>query len=102
MDITQYDSVQLSKVDDRYQEKLEALNEAGFWYDPVEDEWIKPEPLLEEDEVRLQFFAAEGVYLDRCEIFSFRKKLFFLRENGFQYDAASDRWFRPKDRNRYC
>ncbi len=45
MDITRYTSVQLSKDDDRYQEKTTALNEAGFWYDPVEDRWIKPEPL---------------------------------------------------------
>ena len=100
MDITRYDSVQLSKDDDRYQEKLEALNEAGFWYDPVEDEWIKPEPLLEEDEVRLQFFGSEGVYLDRATI-SFRKMLFFLLKNGFKYDEPSDRWFRPKDQNCY-
>ena len=102
MDITRYSSVHLSQDDEQYQKKLTALNEAGYWFDPVEEEWVKPEPLLEGEEVRLQFFAAEGVYLDRCEIFSFRKKLFLLMENGFQYDAASDRWFRPKDRNRYC
>ena len=101
MDITHYDSVQLSKDDDRYQEKLTALNEAGFWYDPVEDEWIRPEPLLEEEEVRLQFFGSEGVYLDRDTI-SFRKMLGFLMEAGFKYDDTSDRWLRPKDRTRYC
>ena len=101
MDITRYDSVQLSKDDDRYQEKLEALNEAGFWYDPVEDEWIKPEPLLEEDEVRLQYFGSEGVCLDRDTIY-FNKMLFFLLKNGFEYDEQRDRWFRLKDRNRYC
>ena len=61
MDITRYDSVQLSKDDDRYQEKLDVLNEAGFWFDPVEDRWIKPEPLEDED-VRLQFFGAERVH----------------------------------------
>ena len=93
MDITRYDSVQLSKDDDRYQEKLAALNEAGFWHDPVQDRWIKPEPLLEEDEVRLQFFGSEGVYLARDTI-SFRKMLFFLLKNGFKYDEQSDRWFR--------
>ena len=97
MDITRYDSVQLSKDDDRYQEKLKALNEVGFWYDPVEDRWIKPEP-LEDEEVRLQYFGAEGVYLDRLR-YGFRKMLFFLLENGFEYDEPSDRWFRPKDRN---
>ena len=93
MDITRYTSVQLSKDDDRYQEKTTALNEAGYWHDPVRDEWIKPEPLLEEDEVRLQFFGSEGVYLDRDTI-SFRKMLFFLLKNGFKYDEPSDRWFR--------
>ena len=30
MDITHYDSVQLLKDDERYQEKLTALKEAGF------------------------------------------------------------------------
>ena len=101
MDITRYDSVHLSKDDDRYQEKLTALNEAEFWYDPVQDRWIKPEPLLEEDEVRLQFFGSEGVYLDRDTI-NFNKMLFFLLKNGFEYDEQRDRWFRLKDRNRYC
>ena len=93
MDITRYDSVQLSKDDDRYPEKLAALNEAGFWHDPVQDRWIKPEPLLEEDEVRLQFFGSEGVYLARDTI-NFRKMLGFLMEAGFKYDEQSDRWFR--------
>ena len=92
----------LSKDDDRYQEKLATLQDAGFWYDPVNDCWVKPEPLLEGEEVRLQYFATQGVYLDRDETCSFRKMLFFLMENDFQYDEPSDRWFRPKDRNRYC
>ena len=48
------------------------MNEAGFWHDPVEDYWIKPKPLLEEDEVRLQFFGLEGVYLAR-DTYNFRK-----------------------------
>ena len=102
MEITRYAIAQLSKDDDRYQEKLAALQDAGFWYDPVNDCWVKPEPLLEGEEVRLQYFATQGVYLDRDETCSFRKMLFFLIENGFDYDATSDRWFRPKDRNRYC
>ena len=100
MDLTHIAEIQLSKDDDRYQEKLAAFQEAGFWYDPVEDFWINPEPLLEGEEVRLQYFRSEGVYLDRSQI-SFRKMLFFLLENGFEYDESSDRWFRPKDRARY-
>ena len=94
--------VHLSKDDDRYQEKLATLQDAGFWYDPVNDRWVKPDPLLEGEEVRLQYFATQGVYLDRDETCSFRKMLFFLIESGFEYDEPSDRWFRPKDRNRYC
>ena len=68
-------------------------------FDPVEQEWVKPEPLLEGEEVTLQYFGSEGVYLDRDETFSFTKMLFFLMQNGFEYDEPSDRWFRPKDRN---
>ena len=90
MHITHYDSVVLSTADDRYHEKVAVLNEAGFWYDPVEDKWHKPKPLLEEDEVRLQLFGSEGVYLARYTI-DFHKMLFFLLENGFEYDEASDR-----------
>ena len=101
MHITHYDSVRLSKEDSQYQEKITALNEAGFWHDPVEDEWVKPEPLLEEDEVRLQYSGSVGVILNR-ETYNYRKMLFFLLENGFEYDEQSDRWFRPKDRNRWC
>ena len=99
MHITHYDSVSLSKDDGQYNQKVEALNEAGFWYDPVEDEWVKPEP-LEDEEVRLQYFGSEGVYLDRNQ-YGFRKMLFFLLENGFKYDEQSNRWFRAKDRARY-
>ena len=98
MDLTHIAYVQLSKDDDRYQEKLAAFQEAGFWYDPVEDIWINPEPLLEGEEVHLQYFGSEGVYLDRLQ-YGFRKMLFFLLKNGFEYDEPSDRWFRPKDRN---
>ena len=79
--------------------KLTALKEAGFWFDPVEQKWVKPEPLLEGEEVRLQYFGSERVYLDRDEIFTFRKMLFFLMNNGFEYDESRDRWFQPKDRN---
>ena len=64
MDITRYDSVELSKDDEQYQKKLTALKEAGFWFDTVEKEWVKPEPLVDE-EVHLQYFGSEGVYLDR-------------------------------------
>ena len=99
MDITRYDSVELSKDDEQYQKKLTALKEAGFWFDPVEKEWVKPEPLVDE-EVHLQYFGSEGVYLDRLQ-YGFRKMLFFLLENGFEYDDTCDRWFRPKDRARY-
>ena len=98
MELTRYAIAHLSKDDERYQEKLAALQDAGFWFDPVKDEWIKPEPLLEGEEVRLQYFSSEGVYLDRSNICR-RKMLFFLLENGFKYDESSDRWFRPKDRN---
>ena len=93
MDITRYDSLHLSKDDDQYQEKLTTLNEAGYWYDPVQDRWIKPWPLLEGEEVRLQFFGSEGVYLDRNTI-DFHKMVYFLLKSGFQYDEPSDRWFR--------
>ena len=99
MDITRYSSVRLSQDDEQYQKKLTALKEAGFWFDPVEQKWVKPEPLLEGEEVRLQYFGSEGVYLDRDEIFTFRKMLFFLMNNGFEYDESRDRWFQPKDRN---
>ena len=51
--------------------------------------------------VHLQYFGAEGVYLDRYDTGSFRKMLFFMIENGFEYDDTCDRWFRPKDRARY-
>ena len=101
MEITRYAIAHLSKDDDRYQEKLATLQDAGFWYDPVNDCWVKPEPLLEGEEVRLQYFATQGVYLDRDDTGSFRKMLFFLMENGFEYDDTCDRWFRPKDRARY-
>ena len=97
MEITRYVSIHLTKDVDQYQEKLAALKEAGYWYDPVQERWIKPEP-LEDEEVHLQYFGSEGVYLDRAQ-YSFRKMLFFLIENGFEYDESSDRWFRPKDRN---
>ena len=99
LDITRYSSVRLSQDDEQYQKKLTALKEAGFWFDPIEQEWVKPEPLLEGEEVRLQYFRSEGVYLERDEIFTFRKMLFFLMNNGFEYDAQSDRWFQPKNRN---
>ena len=95
MDITRLAIANLSKDDERYQEKLATLQDAGFWYDPVNDCWVKPEPLVDE-EVHLQYFGSEGVYLDRDETCSFRKMLFFLIENGFEYDESSDRWFRPK------
>ena len=68
MEITRYAFAHLSKDDEHYQEKLAALQDAGFWFDPVKDEWIKPEPLLEGEEVRLQYFSSEGVYLDRSNI----------------------------------
>ena len=58
-------------------------------------------PFSKEKRFRLQYFGSEGVYLDRYDTGSFRKMLFFLIENGFEYDATSDRWFRPKDRARY-
>ena len=98
MEITLYAFANLSKDDEHYQENLAALQDAGFWFDPVKDEWVKPEPLLEGEEVRLQYFSAEGVRLDRSDIRR-RKMLFFLLENGFEYDEPSDRWFRPKDQN---
>ena len=100
MEITELAMAILSKDDDRYQEKLASLQDAGFWYDPVFDCWAKPEPLVDE-EVHLQYFGSEGVYLDRYDTGSFRKMLFFLIENGFEYDDTCDRWFRPKDRARY-
>ena len=99
LDITRFSSVRLSQDDEQYQKNLTALKEAGFWFDPVEQEWVKPEALLEGEEVRLQYFGSEGVYLERDETFTFRKMLFFLMNNGFEYDERSDRWFRPKDRN---
>ena len=99
LDITRFSSVRLSQDDEQYQKNLTALKEAGFWFDPVEQEWVKPEPLLEGEEARLQYFGSEGVYLERDETFTFRKMLFFLMNNGFEYDERSDRWFRPKDRN---
>ena len=102
LDITRFSSVRLSQDDEQYQKNLTALKEAGFWFDPIEQEWVKPEPLLEGEEVRLQYFGSEGVHLERDETFSFRKMLFFLIENGFEYDERRDRWFRPKDRARDC
>ena len=101
MEITELAMAILSKDDDRYQEKLASVQEAGFWFDPVFDCWTKPEPLLEGERVQLQYFGSQGVFLDRYDTGSFRKMLFFLIENGFEYDATSDRWFRPKDRARY-
>ena len=100
MELTELAIVRLSEDDDGYQEKLASVQEAGFWYDPVFDCWTKPEPLVDEV-VHLQYLGAEGVYLDRYDTGSFRKMLFFLIENGFEYDDTSDRWFRPKDRARY-
>ena len=88
LDITRFSSVRLSQDDEQYQKNLTALKEAGFWFDPVEQEWVKPEPLLEGEEVRLQYFGSEGVHLERDEIFTFRKMLFFLMNNGFEYDAT--------------
>ena len=58
-------------------------------------------PFSKEKGFRLQYFGSEGVYLDRDDTGSFRKMLFFLIENGFEYDDTCDRWFRPKDRARY-
>ena len=100
LELTALPIVRLSEDDEGYQEKLAAVKEAGFWYDPVFDCWTKPEPLVDEV-VHLQYFRAEGVYLDRYDTGSFRKMLFYLIENGFEYDDTSDRWFRPKDRARY-
>ena len=100
MELTELAIVRLSEDDDGYQEKLAAVQEAGFWYDPVFDCWTKPEPLVDEV-VQLQYFGSEGVYLDRYDTGSFRKMLFYLIENGFEYDDTSDRWFRPQDRARY-
>ena len=100
MELTELAIVRLSEDDDGYQEKLASVQEAGFWYDPVFDCWTKPEPLVDEV-VHLQYFRAEGVYLDRYDTGSFRKMLFYLIENGFEYDDTSDRWFRPQDRARY-
>ena len=45
MELTELAIANLSKDDDRYQEKLATLQDAGFWYDPVYDCWVKPEPL---------------------------------------------------------
>ena len=101
MELTELAVVDLSKDDDCYHEKMATVKEAGFWYDSVYDCWVKPEPLLEGERVRLQYFGSEGVYLDRDDTGSFRKMLFFLIENGFEYDDTCDRWFRPKDRARY-
>ena len=100
MELTELAIANLSKDDDRYQEKLATLQDAGFWYDPVYDCWVKPEPLVDE-EVHLQYFGSEGVYLDRDDTCCFRKMLFYLIENSFEYDDTCDRWFRSKDRARY-
>ena len=74
MELTELAIANLSKDDDRYQEKLATLQDAGFWYDPVYDCWVKPEPLLEGERVRLQYFGSEGItsivtiqaVLERC------------------------------------
>ena len=99
LDITCINSVRLSQDDEQYQKKLTALKEAGFWFDPVEQEWVKPEPLVDE-EVHLQYCEFVGIYLDRDERLTFRKMLFYLQNNGFEYDDSRDRWYRPKDRAR--
>ena len=100
LELTEHPIVRLSEDEDGYKEKLAAVKEAGYWFDPVCDCWTKPEPLVDEV-VQLQYFGSEGVALDRYDTATFRKMLFFLLENGFEYEDESDRWFRPKDRARY-
>ena len=70
MEITRYAFAHLSKDDEHYQEKLAALQDAGFWFDPVKDEWIKPEPLLEGEEVRLQYCSAGKGFASTVAIFA--------------------------------